>query len=77
MARGSPDLAILEHRIPAENLAGLRTADLTNMTDDEANIIYDLGADHGYEHLRRTTGNFGVEDYFSPDVYGQFDSRVA
>jgi hypothetical protein len=76
MARGAPDLSLLEHRIAAQDLAGLRSADLTSMTDDEATAIIDQGAEHGYEHVRRRTGRYGIEDYFSADVFGLFDTRV-
>ena len=75
-ARGADGLSILEHSISPTDLAKLRSVDLSAMSDDAANAILDLGAGHGYQYIRRLTGNFGAENYFASDVYRFFRSKV-
>jgi hypothetical protein len=66
----------MTHHISLEYLSGLRTADLTSMTDEAANEIDALDANHGFEHLRRMTGNFGVEDLFHKKVFHLLQNSI-
>jgi RHS repeat-associated protein len=74
--RGALDLKVLAHKISARNLERLATADLTRMTDDAASAILELGAEHGFQHIVRLTGRFGVEHFFRQDVYHLFTSWI-
>jgi len=73
-ASGAADLQILQHSIPESALSGLSFADMTTMTDDDANVILDNSPDHGFQWVRRMTGRYGPENYFSPDVYALFSN---
>ena len=76
-ARGADGLQILEHTIDVEDLARLRSVDLAAIGDDAANEILDMGAAHGYDHIRRLTGNFGPEHFFSSDVFHLFQNGLS
>jgi RHS repeat-associated protein len=75
-AKGA-DVSILEHRISEEDYGRLKSADLTKMDDDTATDIWNSGGNHGYDHVRRMTGRYGVENYFRAGVYGHFHTRRA
>jgi RHS repeat-associated protein len=76
-SKGATGLNIMEHRISSSDLAGLKSVDLSKIGDDAANKILDLGAGHGYEHIRRITGNYGPESYFSREVFHLFKNGIA
>lgn len=73
-SHGASDLQILQHSIPESVLSGLRSADMTSMTDEAANSLLDSSPDHGYQWIRRMTGRYGPENYFSPDVFPSFSN---
>ncbi|MFE0027554.1 RHS repeat-associated core domain-containing protein [Amycolatopsis sp. NPDC059021] len=73
-ARGG-NAEILEHHISGEDFDRLRSADLTTMDDDTATAIWNSEGRHGYDHVRRNTGNFGPENYFSSSVYHLLQTR--
>ena len=73
---GVSGLRLLEHSVSSRNFARFLTADLTRMTDEVANAILDLGIDHGFQHISRMTHNFGVEHFFSREVYPFFRSWI-
>jgi hypothetical protein len=66
----------MKHSMTKSLLAGLRTVDLTSMTDSEVNAMYDAGAEYGFEHLIRSPGNYGVEHFFRSDVFHLFTNAV-
>jgi hypothetical protein len=73
---GASDLKILAHRISLQDLGRLNTANLTRMTDEAANLIYDMGVNHGFEQIVRTTGNFGAEHFFRREMFPLFTNWV-
>lgn len=75
-SRGASGLQILQHSIPEDALSQLRFGDMTSMSDDDANALLDTSPDHGFQWVRRMTGRYGPENYFSPDTYPLFTSSV-
>ncbi|WP_162830089.1 DUF6531 domain-containing protein [Amycolatopsis palatopharyngis] len=72
---GAPtDLEIVQHRISGDDFDSLRSADMTTMDDDAATELWNAGGNHDYDHIRRMTGRFGAESYFSSGVYNLFQS---
>lgn len=71
-ARGVTDLHVLQHTIPEDELSQLSKADLSTMSDDAATEFLETGGNHGTQWVRRVTGRFGPESYFSPDTYSKF-----
>jgi RHS repeat-associated protein len=74
--KGAENIRIVEHWISAKHVAALRTADFTTMTEDAVNEIYNSGVEHGYEHIMRMTGNYGMEHFFRADVYSLFRNNL-
>jgi hypothetical protein len=73
-SRGATDLQIIQHSVPESVLNSFRSADMTSMTDDAANALLDSSPDHGFQWVRRMTGRYGPENYFSPDVFPLFSN---
>ncbi|GHF46718.1 RHS repeat-associated protein [Amycolatopsis bartoniae] len=71
---GAPSMEIVEHRIRGEDFDGLRSADMSTMDDDAATELWLSEGNHDYDHIRRVTGRFGAEHYFSSSVYHLFQS---
>ena len=67
-SRGATDLRILQHTISEDDLSKLSKADLSTMSDDAATDFLETGGNHGAQWVRRVTGRFGPENYFSPDA---------
>ena len=66
---------MMAHRVANSRLARFRTADLSIMGDDAANAFLNMGANHGFQHVTRITGNFGREHFFRSDVFRYFTNR--
>jgi hypothetical protein len=76
---GMPPLEIMRFRVSADDLAGMRQADVGSMSGDAAtdfmnsySLLWDGVPNHGYEYISRPT-NMGSEHFFDASVFGRLN----
>jgi hypothetical protein len=73
---GAKELRVLAHRISNKALSTLKTADMTKMSDEAATLLLEIAPNHGFEHVIRMTGKFGIEHFFKKEVFPLFKNWV-